>query len=137
MFETASRLKIRFESQKGPLSVEDLWDLPLTSTTNKPNLDDIARSVNRQLKSEGDDTSFVTSSTKSDKTVQLQLKLDILKHVIGVKMAEREVQRKAEANKAQRQRILEIINAKQDSALQNQSIEELQAILASMGPVVS
>ena len=35
MFQKASRLKLRFDSPKGLLSVEDLWDLPLTSAGNR------------------------------------------------------------------------------------------------------
>jgi hypothetical protein len=32
IFEQATRAKIRFSTPVGMLSVEDLWDLPLTST---------------------------------------------------------------------------------------------------------
>jgi hypothetical protein len=38
LFQKATRAKLRFETPKGLLSVEDLWDLPLTSAINKANL---------------------------------------------------------------------------------------------------
>lgn len=51
MFIKASRTKLRFESPKGLLSVEDLWDLPLISTMGKANLDDIAKTAFQALMS--------------------------------------------------------------------------------------
>jgi hypothetical protein len=49
IFEQATRRAIRFESAKGDLSVEQLWDLPLQSR-NQFDLDTVAKTVNRQLK---------------------------------------------------------------------------------------
>ena len=46
IFEQASRLKLRFPSPLGTLSTEDLWHLPLTSTTGKANLNDIGKALN-------------------------------------------------------------------------------------------
>ena len=68
MFEQASRLKLRFTTARGSLSVEDLWDLPLTSTTGKPNLDDIAKSLNRELRATSEETSFVEPNATPRKT---------------------------------------------------------------------
>jgi hypothetical protein len=87
LFEQASRMKLRISTTSGNLSVEDLWDLPLTSRTNKLNLDDIARSLHQELKSQ-DDVSFVTEKT-SPKQSLLQLQFDIVKHIIDVKISER------------------------------------------------
>ena len=51
IFEQATRAKIRFSTPVGMLSVEDLWDLPLTSARARANLDDVARLLDAELKS--------------------------------------------------------------------------------------
>jgi len=129
MFEKATRQKLRFDSPKGQLTVEDLWDLPLTSGTGKANLDDVAKELFKQLK-DGDDVSFVTPAQKSDATVQL--KFDIVKHVIDVKVAERDVAATAAANKEKKQRILGIIAQKQTEALLGTDLAELQKMADSL-----
>ena len=129
MFEKASRLKLRFESTKGQLQIEDLWDLPLTSTKGQANLDDIARGLHRQLKN-GDDVSFVNATQKSDEVVQL--KFDIVKHVIEVRLVENEAAAKARENKEKKQQLLAIIAQKKDAALQGTPLEELEAMVAQM-----
>jgi hypothetical protein len=126
MFEKASRLKIRFQSPKGPLLVEDLWDLPLRSDTGKANLDDIARALNKILKSQ-EDESFVTTSKPVDNV--LQLKFDIVKHVIVTRLAENDAASKARENAERKQKILGIIAAKQDEALAKMSVEELSKMV--------
>lgn len=129
MFEKASKLKLRFESNKGLLSVEDLWDLPLTSTTGKANLDDVARAVHRQMKSD-DAISFVNASQKTDEVTQL--KMDIVKHVIAAKMAENELAAKARDIREKKQLIMEIMARKQNEALANSSMDDLQKMLDSL-----
>ena len=129
MFEKASRLKLRFESTKGQLQIEDLWDLPLTSTKGQANLDDIARGLHRQLKN-GDDVSFVNATHKSDEVVQL--KFDIVKHIIDVRLVENEAAAKARENKEKKQQLLAIIAQKKDAALQGTPLEELEAMVAQM-----
>lgn len=86
MFEKATKIKLRFDSNLGRLSVEDLWDLPLQTTkSNGTSLDSIARDVYKQIK-ESDTISFVDDTKNTNE--ELNLKLEILKHIITVKKEE-------------------------------------------------
>lgn len=129
MFETAARLKLRFNSPKGELTVEDLWDLPLTSTVNKPNLDDIAKELHGQI-----DTNKVGSFVRKTTAVSQvdQLKFDIVLHVINVRLAENEAALKAAETKAKKQQIMELIQRKETEQLAGSSLEDLRALLDAM-----
>lgn len=131
IFEQAARLKLRFDSPKGQLSAEDLWDLPLTSGTGKANLDDIARSLHRELRNSVDTASFVTPA-ETRGTATTQLKFDIAKHIIDVRVKERDDAAAATKKRETKQRILELIAEKQDGALKEKSIDELTALANSM-----
>ena len=127
LFEIATRKQYRFNSQVGALSVEDLWNLPLTSTRSA-SLDAIAKELHSQLKEET--VSFVTPSV-SDNTV-VQQKFDIVKHIIDVKVAERDAAKLAAENATKKQKILSLIAQKQDEQLSGSSLEELQALANSL-----
>lgn len=129
MFEKISRLKLRYESSVGNLTTEDLWDLPLTSTKGRANLDDVARTIHKQLK-DGENISFVNEISTANTT--LQLKLDVVKHIIAVKVAENAAERAASDNRDKKQRILQVMAEKQSAALSSASMEELQAMLNSL-----
>jgi hypothetical protein len=123
LFQKASRLKLRYETTKGNLSIEDLWDLPLSTTTNKVNLDSIAKDLYFQLKNEPD-VSFVVKEKKSDEVIQL--KFDIVKYIIDTKLAEREANSKIQENKEKKQQLLAIIAQKKNEVLSNSSLEDLE-----------
>lgn len=131
MFEKASRLKLRFDSTRGQLSIEDLWDIPLTSGTGKPNLDDIAKGLHRELRSSKETESFVTP-VESGGNDELQLKFDVVKHVIGVRIAERDAAAASAKRRENKQRILEIVAMKEDESLRGKSLEELKAMAEGM-----
>lgn len=129
MFEQATRQKLRFESTKGLLSVEDLWDLPLDSAVGKANLNDVARAVHRDLKAD-DQISFVSAKQKTDDVAQM--KMDIVKHIIQVKLSEADVAKQMREAKEKKQKILEIMSRKQDAALESASLEDLEKMLAAI-----
>lgn len=125
LFVTASREAYRFDSKLGAasLTVEQLWHLPLSSTT-KASLDNVAIELNRQLK--GTEESFVSAVTAKDTT--LSNKLEIVKYVIQTRMAENTAKLEAAARKQQRARIDELIQRKQDEKLENLTLEQLEAL---------
>ena len=129
MFEKATRLKLRFDTPKGLVTVEDLWDLPLTSNTGKANLDDIAKSLHFQLK-ENEQVSFVTPTAKENEPMALGF--EIVKHIIQVKLTERDAAAQRAANAEKKQKIMAIIEQKQDAALGALSVEELGKMVASL-----
>lgn len=123
IFEYATRNKVRF-SFRGLISVEDLWDLSLT------NLDSIYKELNKQSK-QSEEESLLNIKTKEDEFLNVQI--EIVKHIVSVKLAEKEAREKASAKKAQKQKIMSIIAAKQDEALQNSSIDDLKKMLDELG----
>lgn len=131
-FEQATRLKLRFNTAKGALTVEDLWDLPLTSGTGKPNLDTIAVGLYTELREAGEAISFVTPNETASAKKTLQAKFDIVKHIIDVRVAENKAEADARKNREFKQRVLEIIAEKKDDSLKGKSLEELQALAATL-----
>jgi hypothetical protein len=130
MFEKAARKKIRFDSPQGQLSVEDLFDLPLTTKrNNQANLDDIAIALDKQLK-DANTTSFVKKTITANEIAKL--KFDILLHVIEVRMAEDEAAEQRKVNADKKQRLQALIAQKEMEADGAKSVEELRAELSAM-----
>lgn len=123
----AVRNKFRFESKAGLLSVEQLFDLPLTSNT-KANLQDTAREISRQLREVEED--FVGKKAEADQL--LQDKLEIVKGVIEIRQAEAQAKAERDKKSEQRQKLSELIERKRDSELEGKSLEELQELLKSL-----
>jgi hypothetical protein len=123
LFEKASRLKLRFDSTQGQLSVEDLWDLPLSATKGRTCLDDLAVGLDKALKEAGT-TSFVKKATRINET--LRLKFDLVLRVIEVRQAEAEAADLKQVNAEKKQKLLELLAKKKDAALEGLTAEELE-----------
>lgn len=123
MFEVATRSKMRFP-YKGQISVEDMWDLSL------PALDSVFKALNSQMKQVKEE-SLLSTKSKADETLELQI--EIVKYIVGIKLAEKEAREKAAEKSVQRQKIMEIMAKKQDESLENASMEDLQKMLSELG----
>jgi hypothetical protein len=122
MFEYAARNKLRFP-YKGMISVEDLWDL------NVRELDSIFKTLNAQVKKSQEESLLATKS-KEDEVLTTQI--DIVKHIVRIKQDEEAARLFAKERKEKQQKLMELINKKQDEDLNNKSIEELKAMLAEL-----
>ena len=127
LFLQATREKFRFESPKGDLSVEQLWDLPLTSRTGF-DLDTVAKTVNADLKASNEE-SFVNVNN-NPAVSRLQAKLEVVKAIIEVKLAQAEATKKHAEKVAERQRLMEVLHSKKDQELQGLSVEEIERRLS-------
>lgn len=130
LFITATQKKFRFQSIQGKLTVEDLWDLPLQS--RRPNgacLDDVAIALSRQLKAATEE-SFVVKV--APEVTLLEQKLEIVKHVISVKLAQINDKKDA-ALKAERKRQLEeVLVDKRRKVMAEMSVEEIEKELKGL-----
>lgn len=127
MFEQASKMKLRFETERGYITTEDLWDIPLIG--NGLSLDNIAKFLNKKVK-ESEEESFVIK--KSDVNDIVELKFNIVKHIISSKLADIEVNEKRLESKAKKEALMEAIENREKDDLNNNSIEELRKMLEDL-----
>lgn len=130
IFEQASRLSLRYASTKGSLTTEQLWDLPLQSKTNF-DLDTVAKAAHQELKAAGEE-SFVATTANPARAL-LELRLDIIKHIIAVRLAENQAKSEASARAAERARLVEILGKKEDAALESLTPEQIKERIAALG----
>lgn len=128
IFEQASRQKIRFDSVRGPLVVEDLWDLPLMARNSGFSLNDIAINLHQQLQTTT--VSFVEEDKKPNPDIQLRF--DIVKHVIDVKKTEQKALAEAQAKAEYKQKLLAKLAERKDAELDTKSAEELEAMINAL-----
>ena len=129
IYKKASKKKLRFNTNRGVLSVEHLWDLP------KEEIRELvikAREAAKKSSGEVNDTelSFLDAPVKT-KATDDDLRFEILKDIyLTKKSAEEKAQKRAEA-KENNKKILDLIARKQDEALEKKSIAQLEKLLES------
>jgi hypothetical protein len=119
IYKEAVRQRLRVQTSKGPLSAEQLCDLPATE------LDALAVSLQEKLETKG--KTFRSKRTAEDKL--LKLSFDIVLDILTTKDEEAEKASKLAMVKAKNQKIRELIAEKQDGALANKSISQLEKML--------
>jgi len=129
IFERATKEKVRFDTAIGVLDTEALWDLPLKHK-KKANLNSIAINLYKQLK-DTPEIDFVDDESNNGNE-ELQLKFDIVKHIIEVKKKENAEAIRALKQKEQRRLISQIIAEKENEELKSASLEDLKAQLKAL-----
>ncbi len=111
--------KYRFE-YKGLISVEDLFDLKLEDLDM----------IYKNLKKEEQELHGDSLLDKEDNTLitEVETKIEIVKNIFEIKDTEIKRREQEIVNNARKQKILSIIEDKQDQELSEKSIEELRKI---------
>lgn len=122
IFKRASREKLRFETSKGVLSAEQLWDLPQSGLASA------IKNVKKILqKDNDDDLNFLDDAKVVDKVNQLRF--EILKDVYLTKKTEAEEARNKVAIKEHNEEILALIAEKEKSEMKEKGIDDLKKML--------
>lgn len=122
LFEIATRNRYRF-NYKGVMTVEDLWSLRVED------LDAIFKMLNRQKKTADEDSLLATKSAEDQ---DLANKIDIVRYIVSIKLAEAAERVSAAEKKVQRDKIMEIVAKKKDKALEDMGIEDLMKKLEEL-----
>lgn len=130
IFERAARCALVFQTKNGLFKTEDLFGLPLEATGNKLSLDLVAQDIHKELEGLGQ-VSFV--STKANpRRAELELKFEIVKHIIASKQADAAAAEARMKNSQMKDRLDEIIEKKKGAALENLSLEDLEKQRAAL-----
>lgn len=123
MYKKALRTKLRFSTTKGKLTTEDLFDLSLTDLNN------LAITLDKKL-SEIPRKSFISDIAPD--TQEDELRFNIVKDIITLKLVERNAAQNAKAKAAEKAQLLEILHRKQNEALESLSVAEIEAKIAEL-----
>ena len=122
IFKYAAKHALRFP-YKGQASVEDLFNL------NTEELNSIYKALKKQQKTDAGE-SLIEDKTAQD--TQLEVKIAIVTEIFNDKQAAADRAKKSAIRKAQTQKILDIMSQKQNEALNNMTLDELQAQLEAL-----
>ena len=129
IFKQATKLKLRFSSVRGDLTIEDLWDLPLTSKSNL-SLDGVGKPIQKALR-ESDEDSLVDVPTTSKNELN-SLRLAIIKEIISVKQEENLIKQNQAAIESQKALLKQALASKKVDEINSLSVEEIEKRLAAM-----
>jgi len=117
LYQQAARLKFRFPSQMGLLTLEDLWDLKL------PYLDDIAQELHKQVK-DLPEVSFIGKNTNDPTFVVARF--EIVKNVIATLLLEKEERENRVKKKNHFDTLWSILQKKKYYSFKNLPMENLE-----------
>lgn len=120
MFEKALRNKLRFQ-YRGPRTTEDLWEVSLSS------LNEMYKELKAEQKVMNSEDDLL--DTKSDDDTTLELKIELIKYIVEVRLQEKKDRENLANRKERKQKLLAILEEKQDENLRGLSTEEITKMI--------
>lgn len=131
LYKLAAQRGYRFPSQKGLLTVEQLFQLPLTSV-NGASLNSTAQSIYGSITTLGE-TNFVETAKPDPTKVEQENMLAIVKDVIATKQAENAAALDVTKKKAMKEKLLAALEAKENEKLTQASVDDIKKQIAELG----
>lgn len=135
LYKRALEEKWRFPSKRGPLSLEEIYSLPLEGNDGL-NLDAAAVTIYKQIKGlESEKVSFVSDDkeSKGNKEVQkLELKLELLKDRIEDVRARNDRNVELQAKAKQKAMLEKILIAKEEESLKDLPADTIKKMLEEL-----
>ena len=131
IFQQAAKIGLTFSSPNGPLTVSQLYGLPLTSRTKAISLDSVSADLLKSMEAEPR-LSLVASSRRSAEGAANDLRVEILKAIIADKQAEEVAAVNAEVRRTEEELLVNAIQERRHADLKNLSVAELEARLEAM-----
>ena len=122
-FKSATRQKLRFNTSKGVLSTEQVWDLGITSLAG------IVRNLKKELNKDSDDELAFLDDTSAPVDETVELRFNIVKEIYLAKKAERDSIKTEAAKKEHNQKILAEMARRKEESITKVSDEELEKML--------
>ena len=122
-YKKATRVGLRFNTNKGLLTTEQLWSLSIAD------LSSAIKEVKKKLvKNDDDELSFLEDVSNNQDTTE-QLRFDILKDVYLTRKEELDNIKMEQTKRLNNQKILEIIADKKERNLRELDVDELEKLL--------
>ena len=121
IFEQATRRKLQFTTAHGLLNVGDIWGLSLVK------LNRVAQDLNKEVQGLGEESFIeVKEPSQSAEARRIELRFEIVKHVIKVKLAEQQAAQDAKDREERKQHLLNILADKQNDKDKEMSLKDIK-----------
>lgn len=124
MYKKAIQMKLRFPSQRGLLTVEQVYDLKLSQL--EPMIKGALAEVKSKTGDADSELSFLEGKTETKEVEEIKLRFDILKDIYLTKQAEIKAEREEVNTNEEIKKLEAALARKKDKELEEMSADDLE-----------
>lgn len=130
IYKAAAKRKLRFPSSRGALTVEQVMDLPMTSTTGRLSIKAIATPIAEKLQKGKSSLLDFFNAPATDPEASLQMA--IIEDIVATKQQENIAKSSAKAKETEKAQLQTLLVAKKAEAMGALSVAELEAKIKAL-----